>query len=183
MTNPRIDQDTVERVARALCEARGENPDGSQVRFVDGGMHSATFLEIAIADVKTVLAAMPQPSANIGEDVVEALRLLNAHVEAMQRMSLRYLVPEAYEDREGVVWSDGDPEPFANDMIYMLDGPEQREAQSKARAALSQTEGQSRISDALSYGTLSMTKCVVVIDFDSRERAEAMFEALEEGRV
>jgi len=51
-------EDEVRRVARKLCAARGESPDGSQVRFVDGGAHSATFLEIAQRDVRTVITAM-----------------------------------------------------------------------------------------------------------------------------
>jgi hypothetical protein len=71
------------------------------------------------------------------ERLREALEALNAHVEAMQQMTMRYLIPDSYTDRDGVVWSDGDPEPLACDLISMLDGPEQREVQAKARAALS----------------------------------------------
>lgn len=66
----------------------------------------------------------------------QALAGLNAHVEAMQARVTAFLVPEPYKDRDGCVWSDGDPEPFASDMIYMLDGPEQRAAQNAARAML-----------------------------------------------
>lgn len=50
--------DSVERVARALCEARGEEPSGCQVRVIDGKIHSATFLDIAEYNVRAVLAAL-----------------------------------------------------------------------------------------------------------------------------
>jgi hypothetical protein len=43
------------------------------------------------------------------------------------------------------------------------------------RALLSRVD---KLEEALSYGTVSMTKRMVVIDFDDRKRAEAMFDAL-----
>ena len=60
---------------------------------------------------------------------------LNDHFEAMQEMCCRYLEPNGYYiDREGTIWRGDDVEPsaFISDMIYMLDGPEQREAQEAA---------------------------------------------------
>lgn len=51
------DESVVETAVLALCKARGENPEGCQVRFVDGDAHSATFLDIARHDTRTVIAA------------------------------------------------------------------------------------------------------------------------------
>jgi hypothetical protein len=62
---------------------------------------------------------------------------LEDHFKKMQDMATRYLIPEPYVDREGnssVVAMGSDQAVrdhlFASDMLYMLDGPEQREAQS-----------------------------------------------------
>lgn len=75
---------------------------------------------------------------------------LARHFEAMQKMALAYLLPEDYRDREGNVTFQGTEhnarewksaqrgfraEAFANDMIYMLDGPEQRLVQPVATPA------------------------------------------------
>lgn len=84
------------------------------------------------------LAALsPEAPARVGGDA------LVAHFKAMQRMATAYLVPEDYRDRDGRVtlhgthtnteqWKQGQrgarAEAFANDMIYMLDGPEARSA-------------------------------------------------------
>ena len=57
---PRTDPALIEHAARALCDSRGEAYDGSQVRFIDGEMHSVTFLEIAKHDARAVLQAIPQ---------------------------------------------------------------------------------------------------------------------------
>jgi hypothetical protein len=57
------------------------------------------------------------------------------------------------------------------------DGPEAADEIERLRASLESS--QSELLEALSYGTLSMTKRMVVIDFDSRERAEAMYALLE----
>jgi hypothetical protein len=63
---------------------------------------------------------------------------LQTHFKAMQRMATRYLMPEPYADRDGqtsFVAAGSDKavrdSMFANDMIYMLDGPEQREAEAE----------------------------------------------------
>lgn len=73
---------------------------------------------------------------------------LREHVRAMQRMATAYLVPEDYTDRNGDVTFHGTDtnsreykydqagrraKAFANDMIYMLDGPEERAAMSALR--------------------------------------------------
>jgi hypothetical protein len=58
-------------------------------------------------------------------------RLLE-HFRAMQGMARAYLDPgSSYVDRTGEVGigREGETELFAADMIYMLDGPEQREAE------------------------------------------------------
>jgi hypothetical protein len=62
------------------------------------------------------------------------------HVKRMQEAATRYLVPEDYTDREGNVHTvDQDrTKAFANDMLYMLDGPEQREAQAEAQSMAEQ---------------------------------------------
>lgn len=57
--------------------------------------------------------------------------MLLAHFEKMQNMATRYCTPERYVDREGrqaINQCDADSL-FAADMVYMLDGPEQRAAQ------------------------------------------------------
>ncbi len=69
---------------------------------------------------------------------------LNDHFIAMQGMAARFILPndQPYVDRDGNrddAGGKGLQQPqrnflFANDMLYMLDGPEQREAQ-KAQAA------------------------------------------------
>jgi hypothetical protein len=58
---------------------------------------------------------------------------LELHFEKMQDMMVRYIEPTGlYTNREGVsVREIHSAEAFISDMIYMLDGPEQREAQSK----------------------------------------------------
>lgn len=68
--------------------------------------------------------------------------LLN-HFKAMQAMATAYLMPETYVDREGRRYPEPDnnhtenirqelrsemAKAFANDMVYMLDGPEERAA-------------------------------------------------------
>lgn len=63
---------------------------------------------------------------------------LNAHVERMQQIVVGYLVPEPYMATNGMMASAKDDQTmrdklFISDMIYMLDGPEQREAQWPAR--------------------------------------------------
>jgi hypothetical protein len=63
--------------------------------------------------------------------------LLNAHFEKMQDMCRRYLEPNGfYVSIDGEKW-EGPPADldalFIADMIYMLDGPEQREAQAASR--------------------------------------------------
>lgn len=69
---------------------------------------------------------------------------LLAHFKRMQEMATMYLIPEAYTDRDGrVAEFEGEAavlrnELFINDMIYMLDGPEQREAQALAELVVSQ---------------------------------------------
>lgn len=64
---------------------------------------------------------------------------LSAHFKRMQEMAQRYLMPEPYIDRDGnssqvAIGSDAAVRNFmfAQDMIYMLDGPEQRLAQRAA---------------------------------------------------
>lgn len=65
---------------------------------------------------------------------------LLAHFIAMQGMAQRALLPDAadkgYTSREGLTMggSGGVSMLFSSDMIYMLDGPEQREAQTEAEA-------------------------------------------------
>lgn len=64
------------------------------------------------------------------------------HFKRMQAMALAYILPAApYVDRDGKRSDDHGGEKrgvrdnlFANDMIYMLDGPEQREAVADACA-------------------------------------------------
>jgi hypothetical protein len=62
---------------------------------------------------------------------------LQAHFKKMQSAAARYLAPSTYVDRDGKSASfEDDPKPdrdelFVNDMIYMLDGPEQRAAEAE----------------------------------------------------
>lgn len=64
---------------------------------------------------------------------------LRAHFERMQEMTARYLEPGQYVDRNGKVAAAHDDEArmslWENDIIHMLDGPEQREAQTPTRSA------------------------------------------------
>lgn len=57
---------------------------------------------------------------------------LKQHFEKMQDMSRRYIEPIDYVDRDGYISGNSSSEErhaFLGDIIYMLDGPEQREAQ------------------------------------------------------
>lgn len=56
---------------------------------------------------------------------------LHAHFRAMQNMAAQYLEPGPYTDRDGKrhVTNQRAQEAFISDMIYMLDGPEQRDAE------------------------------------------------------
>lgn len=58
---------------------------------------------------------------------------LRAHFERMQHMAARYLEPIPYRGLGGVTGFQGDVRDklFIQDMIEMLDGPEQREAQNE----------------------------------------------------
>lgn len=63
------------------------------------------------------------------------------HIKAMQAKATQFLTPETYVDRGGKKADDDSPnylrpELFINDILYMLDGPEQREAE---EAAVSET--------------------------------------------
>jgi len=52
------------------------------------------------------------------------------HFKRMQAMCAAYVCPEPYQPQTGMPGTDDTrSDMFANDMIYMLDGPEQREAQ------------------------------------------------------
>jgi hypothetical protein len=57
---------------------------------------------------------------------------LEQHFTQMQTMAMHYLMPAPYTDRDGHMSNGGVSREtlFINDMIYMLDGPEQRVAQS-----------------------------------------------------
>lgn len=71
------------------------------------------------------------------------IELLN-HMAAMQGMASRFLEPEVYVDRDGARIAKGPKaEPlrntaFINDMLFMLDGPQEREAVAKAKHFLSE---------------------------------------------
>lgn len=112
------------------CGASGENAK------IEGEMPD----RVEYAKSRAITAWNTRPPA-IGVE-------LRRHFKQMQRMATAYLVPEDYKDRNGRVTLQGDhnntdqwkqgqrgfrAEAFANDMIYMLDGPEER-------AALSATE-------------------------------------------
>jgi hypothetical protein len=60
------------------------------------------------------------------------------HFKRMQEMATSYLTLDGYVDREDRVYHNDDQaaRAFASDMIYMLDGPEQREAQKDAEAII-----------------------------------------------
>ncbi|MEO1169640.1 MAG: hypothetical protein AAFW97_13110 [Pseudomonadota bacterium] len=68
------------------------------------------------------------------------------HFREMQDMCARWLQPEPYKDRDGVVWPHGSHEAFVNDMIWMLDGPEQRAAE-QALSTPADTEKENRDAD------------------------------------
>lgn len=62
------------------------------------------------------------------------------HFKRMQEMATAFIMPEPYTDHEGTVHEDNEDRVngFGGDMIYMLDGPEQREAQAQAELVVSQ---------------------------------------------
>lgn len=64
---------------------------------------------------------------------------LLSHFKRMQEMATSYIQPEPYVDNEGRTHTDSfKDDAFIGDMIYMLDGPEQREAQARAELVASQ---------------------------------------------
>jgi hypothetical protein len=65
------------------------------------------------------------------------------------------------------------------DRAWRVCAPVCRDAAKAAIAAMGVSGEVERLREALSYGTLSMTKSMVVIDYDSLERAEALFDMLE----
>lgn len=72
----------------------------------------------------------PTPSKN-GNMTNYAESKLLVHFRKMQRMMVRYLEPVPYVDRAGTSHTASDEsDAFISDMIWMLDGPEQREAES-----------------------------------------------------
>lgn len=84
--------------------------------------------------------------ANSHDALVKALEGLLAHVEAMQSQCRQYVEPTGYTafDRKRIVFErdqEAKDSLFTNDMIYLLDGPEQREAQEAARTALQTARG------------------------------------------
>lgn len=63
--------------------------------------------------------------------VCEHMNRLPKHFERMQEMAARYLEPGPYVASDGIPFEseEGQLRAFVSDMIYMLDGPEQRKAQ------------------------------------------------------
>lgn len=78
--------------------------------------------DMLIGELRAALIASRAREAKL----VEALRGLNAHVEKMQDRVVAFLMPDGPAGQT-----------FINEMIYALDGPEQRAAQGSARSALS----------------------------------------------
>lgn len=62
------------------------------------------------------------------------------HFKRMQEMATAFIMPESYTDHEGTVHEADEDRvnAFGGDMIYMLDGPEQRAAQAQAELVVSQ---------------------------------------------
>lgn len=64
------------------------------------------------------------------------------HFKRMQEMATAYITPEPYQSQIApqmlVGTAEDDRDAFVNDIIYMLDGPEQREAQAAAELVVSQ---------------------------------------------
>ena len=74
-------------------------------------------------------------------ELIEAVEKLLKLIEAMQSQCRQYVEPSGYTsfDRKRIAFErdqEAKDSLFTNDMIYLLDGPEQREAESFARAAL-----------------------------------------------
>lgn len=77
---------------------------------------------------------VPAMTENVPKDItMTSETALLTHFRAMQRMATAYIVPEPYVTRAGKTIPNGDnyarETAFASDMLYMLDGPEQREAE------------------------------------------------------
>lgn len=117
-------------VARIIGEASGTEPWWWKEAFDDASDEVAERLrddDRALAD--RILALLPPTGNSRGEGK------LHAHFEKMQAMCMRYLMPEPYTDLQGETAHQAEfarahrDRLFIGDMIYMLDGPEQREAQ------------------------------------------------------
>jgi hypothetical protein len=86
------------------------------------------------------------PAGSREEDLEEALRGLCSLVTKLQERAAGYL-PE------------GEPDAFINDVLELLDGPEQRRVQRAARALLNETHVQIPLRRATpSHGRLAVTQ-------------------------
>lgn len=96
----------------------------------------------ATANARLIVTAV-----NSYEPMLAALEALNSHIETMQSQMVQYLEPKGYTsfDRKTIAFEKDKPaqsEMFINDMIWLLDGPEQRKAQKLARAAIALAKGE-----------------------------------------
>lgn len=103
------------------------------------GEANVAFIIAAKNELPVLLNAI-ESLASSNEARRVALGRLNAHVETMQGMCSRYLEPAVYDALNGMFATERDvagirDKLFIADMIYMLDGPEQCEAQGAARKA------------------------------------------------
>ena len=97
--NASVPAELVERVARALCAARGENPAGEQVRFVDGAAHSVSFLDIARHDARAAIAAIP-PAGRV-EELEQRLRALHEALTPSAETKAAYIGEFSFTIEEG----------------------------------------------------------------------------------
>lgn len=97
--------------------------------------------------ILTAIALSKEAAEAIATQAAEIARLrgvliaANAHISRMQDMMVAYVTPGTYQEQTGgsSFATEGDPAQhflFACDMIYMLDGPEQRALTASLTAAL-----------------------------------------------
>jgi hypothetical protein len=113
-----------------------EKPDGSGERLAE----AVTCDELADIITENVQAAAP--------DLLAAFNACRAHIALMTNQMQQFVEPSGYTafDRKRIAFEhdrEAKESLFMGDMIYLLDGPEQRELSAKCDAALAKIGGAS----------------------------------------
>lgn len=127
------DEKDVQRVIDGLAERDSFTPR-------DGWIIVGENYYYELRDEIAALEASP-PRQQSMESVVEALRAARDHIHAMQHQARQYIETSGYTsfDRKRIAFNfdqQAQDSLFVEDMIYLLDGPEQRDVEAKIDAAL-----------------------------------------------